>query len=72
MKSNPETNDYVFRVLESEAGNELIAGKSYNEALEDLLIKEDAEYNEFLKIQGSINSAIKAKSRTYELVKTVS
>ena len=72
LKSNPETNSSVFRVLESEAGTEAIAGKPYDQAVEDLLIKEDVKYDEFLRLQGSISSAIKAKSRTYETVKTLS
>ncbi len=71
LKSNPETNDVIFKTLQSEENPVAQSGKPYNEALEDLLKQDDTEYREFIKLEGSINGAIKAETSKYQTVMSV-
>ena len=71
LKSNPPTNDIVFHKLHSETGDFDFAGKPYFEAVEDLVSIVDPGYDEFLKLQKSINGAKNIKTHKYRLVRTV-
>ena len=71
LKSDPDTNDSIFSILQSEENPESQSGKPYKEALEDLIKHDDTQYEEFLKIEGSINGAIKAESKSYQTVMSV-
>ena len=71
LKSNPKTNKIAFETLESETGKEEFYGKPYKEALEDLVREESHEYDEFLKLQKSINNAVKGDAHEYKKIKTV-
>ena len=72
LKSDPKINKKVFRELASITGEEDFAGKPYKEAVEDLISVIDPGYDEFLKLQGNINKAIKLDVHKYKTVKTVS
>ena len=71
LKSDPETNSVVFKTLQSEDNSEKQSGKPYSEALEDLLKQDDEEYEKFIKLEGSINGAIKAETSKYQTVMSV-
>lgn len=71
LKSNPQTNDNIFRILQSEENPVSQSGKPYKEALEDLIKQDDTKYKEFLKLEGSINGAIKAETKIYQTVMSV-
>ncbi|MBR4178556.1 MAG: hypothetical protein IKR57_04335 [Bacilli bacterium] len=71
LKSNPRINSYVFETLESESDNTSYSGKPYKEAVEDLIKDEEHEYDEFLKLQKSINNAVKVDAHEYKKVKAV-
>lgn len=72
LKSDPKINKKIFRELASINNEEDFAGKPYKEAVEDLVSVIDPGYDEFLKLQGNINKAIKLDVHKYKTVKTVS
>ena len=70
LKANPSINRYAFETLESEADNEDYYGKPYKEAVEDLIKPEESDYDEFLKLQKSINNAVKGDAHEYKKIRT--
>ena len=71
LKSEPELNRCVFRVLHSVHNESYFAGKPYKEALEHLVDETDSGYKEFLKLQKDINNARTMDVHKYKLVRTV-
>jgi len=72
LKSNPRINKQVFTKLSSLSNDSDFAGKPYNQAVEDLICSTDPGYDEFLKLQGFINKAVKMDVHKYKTIKTVS
>lgn len=71
LKSNPEINDSIFYKLSSIEGSYDFAGKSYEEAVEDLISEVDPGYEEFLRLQSNLNNAKNGKVHKFRLVRTV-
>ena len=71
LKSDPPTNRMAFHSLASETNDFNHSGKSYREAVEDLVRPFDEEYQEFLSIQKKLGTAKLQKIHKYETVKTV-
>ena len=71
LKSDPEINKYVFKGHLASIGNSYsFAGKSYNEAVDDLIGDIDPGYEEFLRIEKKLNSG-KGLVHKYEQIKSV-
>lgn len=71
LKSDPKINTDVFETLSSITGSSDFAGRSYEEAVEMLVDSVDPGYEEFLKLQGFLNRAIKVDTHKYKTVRTV-
>lgn len=71
LTSSPTLNRKVFSQLHSITGTKSFAGKSYGEAVEDLIGDIDPGYEEFLKLQSDINNARSIEIHKYKTVRTV-
>ncbi|MGN1370980.1 MAG: hypothetical protein ACI4XM_01685 [Candidatus Coprovivens sp.] len=71
LKDNPGINRVVFRSLASVKDDSDFAGKSYDEAVEDLINEVDPGYEEFLSLQRDLNNARKGVIHKYQTVRTV-
>lgn len=71
LKANPKLNRDIFETLSSMDNDSDFAGKSYEEAVEDLIVSYDPGYEEFLKLQRDLEHGQNRKIHKYETVRTL-
>lgn len=73
LTSDPVINSRIFKQLHSSENDYDFAGKSYEEALKDLISNNyNSDYQEFLKLQKELENCINRPIHKYKTVRTLS